>query len=322
MADSFLTPDEVDSLIEGMSNEPLEAGAAPAPTNKVRPYNLSSQERIVRGRMPTMEVVNERFASNLRIGMFNFIRRSPEINIKPVLVQRYSDFLRDRESPTNFNIVAIRPMRGSGLIVCSSSLIFTVIDMLYGGSGKFQTRLDGRDFSATEQRVITRLVALITEEYRKAWKGVYPLELEYQRSEMRSQFANIATPSEVVICSQMQLLFGQSQGTIDFCLPYSTLEPIRDILYSTTQGDAIEGDRRWVSVLTQEIQEAEVTLVAQLAQTQTTVEDLLSLKPGDFIELDREPSIEVTVDGIPIFECDYGIHNAKYAVHIQKNLRL
>lgn len=322
MADAFLTQAEVESLIEGMSNDPLDQVAAPEPVDPVRPYQLSSQERIVRGRMPTLEVVNERFASNLRIGLFNFIRRSPEISIKPVLIQRYSEFLNERETPTNFNIVALRPLRGSGLVVCSSALIFTVIDLLYGGNGKFQVRMDGRDFSATEQRVISRLMAVILDEYKKAWKGIYPLDLEYQRSEMRSQFVNVATPSEMVICSQLQLLFGQVQGTIDFCLPYSTLEPIRDILYSTTQGDSFEEDRRWAGVLTHEIQEAEVTLVAQLAQTQATVEELLSLKSGDFIELERESSIELSVQGIPIFECNYGTHNAKYAVHIQNNLRL
>jgi flagellar motor switch protein FliM len=321
MSESFLSQEEVDALLEGVTGESQKTVEEAAEHGEVRAYNISSQERIVRGRMPTMEIVNERFARNLRVGLFNFIRRSPEISVGPVSVQRYSAFLRELAVPTNFNIVAIRPLRGSGLIVCEPALVFGVIDTLYGGIGKFQTRIEGRDFSATEQRVINRLVDVITTEYKKAWKGIYPLELDYQRSEMQPQFANIATPSEIVISTSFQLEIGDITGAIHFCFPYSTLEPIRDVLYSSTQGDSIEVDRRWVTVLTREIQAAEITLVAELARADATVEQLLSMKKGDFIELDREPTIQATVDGVPIFECHYGTHNAKYAIRIDKALR-
>ena len=321
MSESFLSQEEVDALLEGVTGESQKTVEEAAEYGEVRAYNISSQERIVRGRMPTMEIVNERFTRNLRVGLFNFIRRSPEISVGPVAVQRYSAFLRELAVPTNFNIVAIRPLRGSGLIVCEPALVFGVIDTLYGGIGKFQTRIEGRDFSATEQRVINRLVDVITTEYKKAWKGIYPLELEYQRSEMQPQFANIATPSEIVISTSFQLEIGDISGAIHFCFPYSTLEPIRDVLYSSTQGDSIEVDRRWVTVLTREIQAAEVTLVAELARADATVAQLLAMKKGDFIELDREPKIQATIDGVPIFECHYGTHNAKYAIRIDKALR-
>jgi flagellar motor switch protein FliM len=321
MSESFLSQEEVDALLEGVTGESQKSVEETAENGEVRNYNISSQERIVRGRMPTMEIVNERFARNLRQGLFNFIRRSPEISVGPVSVQRYSAFLRELAVPTNFNIVAIRPLRGSGMIVCEPSLVFGVIDTLFGGIGKFQTRIEGRDFSATEQRVINRLVEVIAEEYKKAWKGIYPLELEYQRSEMQPQFVTIATPSEIVISTSFQLEIGDIAGSIHFCFPYSTLEPIRDVLYSSTQGDSVEVDKRWVNVLTREIQAAEVTLVAQLATAEATVERLLSLKKGDFIELERESRIQATVDGVPIFECNYGTHNAKYAIRIEKALR-
>lgn len=321
MSESFLSQEEVDALLEGVTGESQKLVEEEHERGDVRPYNISSQERIVRGRMPTMEIVNERFARNLRVGLFNFIRRSPEISVGPVTVQRYSAFLRELAVPTNFNIVAIRPLRGSGLIVCEPALVFGVIDTLYGGIGKFQSRIEGRDFSATEQRVINRMIDVITDEYKKAWKGIYPLELEYQRSEMQPQFANIATPSEIVISTSFQLEIGEITGAIHFCMPYASLEPIRDVLYSSTQGDSIEVDRRWVNVLTQEIQAAEVTLVAELARADATVEQLMAMKPGDFIELDRRPRIEITVEGVPVFECQYGTHNAKYAVRIEKSLR-
>ncbi len=321
MSESFLSQEEVDALLEGVTGESQKLAEEVHETGEVRPYNISSQERIVRGRMPTMEIVNERFARNLRVGLFNFIRRSPEISVGPVTVQRYSAFLRELAVPTNFNIVAIRPLRGSGLVVCEPSLVFGVIESLYGGIGKYQTRIEGRDFSATEQRVINRMVDVVTDEYKKAWVGIYPLELEYQRSEMQPQFANIATPSEIVISTSFQLEIGEITGSIHFCMPYATLEPIRDVLYSSTQGDSMEVDRRWVNVLTQEIQAAEVVLVAELAYADTTIEQILAMKRGDFIELERQPRIKATIDGVPIFECQYGTHNAKYALKIEKSLR-
>jgi flagellar motor switch protein FliM len=321
MSESFLSQEEVDALLEGVTGESQKSVEEVHEAGEIRPYSMSSQERIVRVRMPTMEIVNERFARNLRIGLFNFIRRSPEISVSPVQVQRYSAFLRELAVPTNFNIMAIRPLRGSGLIVCEPALVFGVIDTLYGGIGKFQTRIEGRDFSATEQRIINRLADVIAEEYKKAWRGIYPLELDYQRSEMQPQFANIATPSEIVISTSFQLEIAEITGSIHFCMPYATLEPIRDVLYSSTQGDSIEVDRRWVNVLTREIQAAEVTLVAELARADATVEDLLAMKPGDFIELEKPQRIEANVDGVPVFECQYGTHNAKYAIRIDKLLR-
>ena len=290
------------------------------PQGGVRDYNLANQERIVRGRMPTLEVINERFARNIRIGLFNLIRKSPEVAINSIKVQKFSAFLRDIVVPTNFNLVSVRPLRGSGLIVCDPNLVFAVIDSLFGGTGKFHTRIEGRDFSATEQRVILRLVECNTAEYRRAWQGIYPLELEYQRSEMQPQFANIATPSEIVVSTHFTLEIGETSGAVHFCIPYSTLEPIRDVLYSTIQGDAAEPDRRWVNLLKQQIQAAEVDLVAELGTAPANVEQLLAFKPGDFIELDLAPRIQAKIDGVPVFDCHYGTSNGRYAIRIEQLL--
>ena len=320
MSDSFLSQEEVDALLEGVTGESQKLEKEDIPSDGIRTYNLSSQERIVRGRMPTMEIVNERFSRNLRLGLFNFIRRSPEISVGSVQVQKYSAFLRELVVPTNFNIMAVRPLRGSGLIVCDPTLVFAVIDALFGGVGKFHTRIEGRDFSATEQRIIRRLVDVITEEYKRSWQGIYPVELDYQRSEMQPQFANVATPSEIVVCCSFTLEIGDTSGTIHFCIPYATLEPIRDILFSSIQGDSAEPDRRWVKLLTQQIQSAEVELVAELGHAPATVEQLLAFKPGDFIELDLEKIIQAKIDGVPVFEAYYGTSDNKYALRVEKLL--
>jgi len=319
MNQQILSQDEVDALLQGITGESQKLDEEDsAPSGSVRNYDIASQERIVRGRMPTMEVINERFARNIRIGLFNLIRRSPEVSIGGTKVQKFSAFLREIVVPTNFNIVSVKPLRGSGLIVCDPSLVFAVIDSLFGGAGKFHTRIEGRDFSATELRVIRRLVDTIITEYQRAWMGIYPLELEYQRSEMQPQFANIATPSEIVVATSFTLEIGETTGTVNFCIPYSTLEPIRDVLYSTIQGDSSEHDRRWVNLLKHEIQAAEVELIVELATAPATVEQLLSFKPGDFVELDLDPKVEAKVDGVPVLECHYGTSNGHYSIKIDK----
>jgi flagellar motor switch protein FliM len=316
MNQQILSQDEVDALLQGITGESQKLEQEELPEGGVRVYDIASQERIVRGRMPTMEIIGERFARNIRIGLFNFIRKSPEVSINGIKVQKYSAFLREIVVPTNFNIVSVRPLRGSGLIVCDPSIVFAVIDSLFGGVGKFHTRIEGRDFSATEQRVIERLVDCIIAEYRRAWHGIYPLELDYQRSEMQPQFANIATPSEIVVSSSFTLEIGETSGTIHFCIPYSTLEPIRDVLYSSIQGDSTEPDRRWVNLLKEQIKSAEVDLVAELGTAQATVEQLLAFKPGDFVELDLLPMIQAKVDGVPVFDCHYGTSDGHYAIKI------
>ncbi|MEY8877859.1 MAG: flagellar motor switch protein FliM [Leptothrix sp. (in: b-proteobacteria)] len=320
MNQQILSQDEVDALLQGITGESQKLDAEDAPKGGIRDYNLANQERIVRGRMPTLEIINERFSRNIRIGLFNFIRKTPEVSVGGIKVQKYSAFLRETVVPTNFNIVSVRPLRGSGLVVCDPSLVFAVIDALFGGNGKFHTRIEGRDFSPTEQRVIARIVEVITTEYKKAWQGIYPLELEYQRSEMQPQFANVAAPGEIVITSSFTLEIGDTTGTIHFCIPYATFEPIRDVLYSSTQGDSNEPDRRWVKLLTHQIQAAEVQLVAELGHAPATVEQLLALKAGDFIELDINKSIEVKVDGVPVMEAQYGTSNGRYALKVEKML--
>ena len=319
MNQQILSQDEVDALLQGITGESQKLDAEEVKTEGIRDYNIASQERIVRGRMPTMEIVGERFARNIRLGMFNFIRKSPEVSIGGTKVIKYSAFLREIVVPTNFNIVSVKPLRGNGLVVCDPSLVFAVIDSRYGGNGKYHTRIEGRDFSPTELRVIQRLIDCIVTEYKKAWSGIYPIELEYQRSEMQPQFCTIASPSEVVVCTSYTLEIAETSGTVHICIPYSTLEPIRDVLYSSLQGEA-EPDRRWVNLLRSQLQSADLPITAELATARATVEQLLSFKPGDFIELDLLPMIQAKVDGVPVFDCSYGTSNGRNAIKIDRML--
>ncbi|HXY05118.1 MAG TPA: flagellar motor switch protein FliM [Burkholderiaceae bacterium] len=320
MSEQYLSQDEVDALLEGVTGESQKLDKD-QPSEGIRDYDIASQERIVRGRMPTMEVVNERFARNLRGGLFNFMRRTPEISIGPVRVIKYSAFLRDIAVPTNINIISLAPLRGQGLVIFDPNLVFCAIDTLFGGTGKQHFRIEGRDFSPTEQRIIQRMMEVVLAEYGKAWGALYKFQFQHQRSEMHTQFANVASPSEVVVAVTFNLEFGDSSGEMHFCFPYSSLEPIRDILYSSLQADGQEPDRRWVRQLTQQVQNAEIEIAAELAQTELTVGQLIRLQIGDFIALPIRDIIPVTVDGVPVMECRFGAVNGHTAIRAERMLK-
>ena len=321
MAEQFLSQDEVDALLEGVTGESQKLDKDDAPEEGIRNYDISSQERIVRGRMPTMEIINERFARNLRIGLFNFMRRSPEISVGPIRVIKYSAFLRDIVVPTNINIISLAPLRGQGLVIFDPKLVFCAIDTLFGGTGKQHFRIEGRDFSPTEQRIIQRMMEVTLGEYTKAWGALFKFNFQHQRSEMHTQFANVGSPSEIVVATTFNLEIGDSGGEIHLCFPYASLEPIRDILYSSLQADGQEPDRRWVRQLTQQVQAAEVELMAELANTTLTVGQLIKLQVGDFIPLPLRDVIPVKVDGVTIMDCRFGAVNGQTALRAERMVK-
>ena len=315
MAEDFLSQDEVDALLKGATGETDEVQKEEE-KGGVRPYNIATQERIVRGRMPTYEIINERFARLLRIGLFNFMRRTVDIAVGPVKVIKFSEFVRNLVVPTNLNLIQMRPLRGTALLVFDPNLIFLIVDNLFGGDGRYHTRVEGRDFTQTEQRIIRRLLDVVFEEYEKSWKSVYPVNFEYVRSEMNPQFATIATPNEVVVTVTFDIDMGNQGGELHVCIPYSMIEPIRDTLYSALQGDHLEVDKRWIKLMSQQVQIAEVELVANIGHTKVTFEQILSMQTGDIIPLEIPKTITVHVDGIPVMDCHYGIMNGQYALRV------
>jgi flagellar motor switch protein FliM len=315
----YLSQNEVDALLKGVNGE-TGSPAETAPAGGVQPYDIARQERIVRGRMPTLEIINERFVRLLRIGLFNFMRRNPEISAGPVRVIKYGEFVRNLAVPTNLNIVHPKPLRGSALFIMDPSLVFTVVDNLFGSDGRFHTRVEGRDFTPTEQRIISRMLGVVLDEYAKSWSPVHALRFECTRSEMHTQFASIATPSEIVVVTTFSIELGSGGGELHICIPYATLEPIRDLLYSNTQGDQMEPDRRWLRMLSQQVQIAEVELTAHLTQIPLRVRELLGIKVGDVIGFDLPDTVNAEVDGVPIFECRYGTLKGQYALKVERVL--
>lgn len=321
MSDDILSQEEVDALLKGVSGETDAAEEAHAgDATGIQSYNLASQDRIVRGRMPTMEVINERFARNLRIGLFNFTRRTAEISVGPVKLLKYAEFVRNLVVPTNLNLVHVKPLRGTALLIFDPNLVFLIIDNLFGGDGRYHTRVEGRDFTQTEQRIIRNLLGVATDELEKAWAPVHPIKFEYIRSEMNTQFANVATPSEVVVVTTFNIEIGPVGGDFHVCMPYAMIEPIRDQLYEDMHGDRMEVDERWVNFLSSQVQSTEVKLVANLTEAELTVRELLEMKIGDVISLDIPDSITAHVEGVPVLECGYGVHNGQYALKVKRFL--
>jgi flagellar motor switch protein FliM len=321
MSDDILSQEEVDALLKGVSGETDAAEEEHAGDGAgIQSYNLASQDRIVRGRMPTMEVINERFARNLRIGLFNFTRRTAEISVGPVKLLKYAEFVRNLVVPTNLNLMHVKPLRGTALMIFDPNLVFMVIDNLFGGDGRYHTLVEGRDFTQTEQRIIRNLLGVATEELEKAWAPVHPINFEYIRSEMNTQFANIATPSEVVVVTTFNIEIGPVGGDFHVCMPYAMIEPIRDQLYEDMHGDRMEVDERWVNFLSSQVQSTEVKLVANLTEAELTVRELLEMKVGDVISLDIPDSITAHVEGVPVLECGYGVHNGQYALKVKRFL--
>ena len=318
MADDILSQDEVDALLRGVSGDTEEQPADDKSAKGVRPYDIGRQERIVRGRMPTLELINERFARLLRISLYSHLRRSPEIAVGPVRVIKYSDFTRNLPVPTNLNLVHAKPLRGTALFVFDPNLVFQIIDCLFGGSGKIRTRVEGRDFTATELRIIQNVLRLSFADYEKSWQPVHPLKFEYVRSEMNTQFANIATPTEVVVVSTFTIDLGSGGGEFNVCMPYAMLEPLRDLIYGGMQADRSDSDARWVTMLKRQIQDAEVDLVANLGTATVTLRDLMQLEVGDVIGLDMTPSVVADIDGIPVLDCSYGVTEGRYALKVNR----
>ncbi len=319
----FLSQEEVDSLLRGVTGEDEQEQEADggASGNGPRAYNLGKQERIVRGRMPTMEIINERFTRLFRIELFNLVRRAADVSVGQLTVVKFSEFIRNLQVPANINLVQAKPLRGNALFVFDPDLIFLVVDNLFGSDGRFHTRVEGREFTQTEHRIIQKMLEALFAAYEKSWEGVYPLEFQFVRSELNPQFANIATPNEVVVASSFEIEFGGGGGGgVHICMPYSMIEPIRELLYSSMQGDHLAVDRRWMQMLSRQVQSAEIELVVELAQARLTVEQLLNLKPGDVVPVEMADVVCGKVDAVPVMECRYGVFNNQYALKVERLL--
>lgn len=319
MANDILSQDEVDALLRGMTDGDLDfSDEETEGEGPIRAYDLTSQDRIVRGRMPTLEVINERFARLIRVSVFNFLRRAAEISVSQVKLVKYGEFVRNLVVPCNLNLVHMRPLRGTALFIFDPKLIFSVVDNFFGGDGRFHARIEGRDFTPVEQRIIRRLLDMVMKDLQDSWHPILPVEFEFTRWEVNPQFASIATPSEVVVVTTFSLDLEGGGGDFHICMPYSMIEPIRDLLVAGMASDRIEVDQRWITALREEMQEAEVELRVNFTRVTLSLQQLLEMQPGDVIPIEMPEAVVASVDGVPILSGGYGTTNEKYALKVKQ----
>lgn len=327
----LLSQAEIDALLNGVSDGDFEAEDdskfySEADTEEfyekgaVREYDFASQERIVRGRMPTLEMVNERFARFIRISLFNFLRRSAEIFISGIQVQKFSEYIQGLLVPNNLTIVRFNPLRGKALIVIDPRLVFTVVDNFFGGAGQFYNQTEGREFTPTEMRVVRIIIDMIFKDLKEAWKPVMEIDFEYIGSEINPRFANIIGPGEIVVISTIHIELEGGGGDVNIVMPYAMLEPIRELL-DAISSDSGEVDGGWQAALRGEVLRAKVSINSLLVEKNMTIRDVMRLKKGDVIPIDMPDTVILKAEGIPVFEGKVGISDGNYAIQIIDKVR-
>jgi flagellar motor switch protein FliM len=317
-ANDLLSQDEIDALLHGVDSGDVDTDAGPAADGSASSYDFTSQDRIVRGRMPTLEMIHERFARYYRTSLFNMLRRTADISVSGVQMLKFSEFVHTLFVPTSLNLIKVNPLRGKGLFVLEPKLVFAVVDNFFGGSGRFHTKIEGRDFTPTELRVVKMLLDLAFKDMQEAWKPVLNIQFEYMGSEVNPQFANIVSPTEVVVVTTMQIEIEGGGGDFHVCMPYSMVEPIRDLLDAGVQSDRGDKDERWEKALREEIMGANLELSSVLAETQISMKELAQLKRGDIIPLEVPDTVEVCAADIPVFRGRVGMSDGNYAIKIQE----
>jgi flagellar motor switch protein FliM len=320
MGSDLLSQDEIDALLHGVGGDDIDTddgiddGTASA-------YDFNSQDRIVRGRLPTLEMINERFARYFRISLFNMLRRTAEIAVGGVQMMKFGEYVHSLFVPTSLNLVKVNPLRGTGLFVIDPKLVFIVVDNFFGGSGR-HAKIEGRDFTPTETRVIMMLLKQSFKDLQEAWLPVMPVEFEYINSEVNPQFANIVSPTEVVVVTTFHIELDGGGGELHVAFPYSMIEPIREELDAGVQSDRSDIDERWADSLQEEMKEAKVTLVTTMMDKKVNLQEVLDFKEGDIIPIDTPDQVMLTVKGLPLYKGKFGVSRGNKAVKITNKIKL
>ena len=312
----LLSQDEIDALLHGVDSGTVDTVEPEPPPGEARPYDFASQDRIVRGRLPTLEMINERFVRTWRIGLFNLLRRSAELSVRGIETIKFSEYLHSLYVPTNLNLIKFKPLRGVGLIVFEPKLVFTMVDNFFGGDGRYPAKIEGREFTATEMRVIQLLLKQTFADLIDAWAPVMPVDFEYITSEVNPHFANIVSPREYVVVSRFHVELDGGGGDLHVTLPYSMLEPIRELLDAGIQSDRVHDDDSFRVTLHEQLRGAEVTVSSVLAHKQISLRQLTGLKVGDILPIDLPKVVPVCVEQVPVFTGEFGISNGLNAVKI------
>ncbi|MCC5880447.1 MAG: flagellar motor switch protein FliM [Idiomarina sp.] len=316
----LLSQDEIDALLHGVDDVEEENVEASGDGTDAMDYDFSSQDRIVRGRMPTLEIVNERFARHMRISLFNMMRRSAEVSINGVQMIKFGEYVHTLFVPTSLNMVRFRPLKGTALITMEARLVFILVDNFFGGDGRYHAKIEGREFTPTERRIIQMLLKLIFEDYKEAWAPVMDVGFEYLDSEVNPAMANIVSPTEVIVISSFHIELDGGGGDFHIALPYSMLEPIRELLDAGVQSDKEDTDLRWGKALRDEIMDVPVELKAKLLDTELSLREVMDLESGDIIPIEMPEDLTVYIEDLPTFRAKMGRSRDNVALKISAKI--
>ena len=310
----LLSQDEIDALLHGVDDGDVDTDDD-ADADGVSSYDLTSQDRIVRGRMPTLEMINERFARYTRVSMFNLLRRAADVSVSGIQIQKFGEYVHTLYVPTSLNMVKFRPLRGTALIILDAKLVFKLVDNFFGGDGR-HAKIEGREFTPTELRVVQMVVEQAFIDLAEAWKAVIPIDFEFINAEVNPSMANIVSPSEVVVVSTFHIELDGGGGELHITIPYSMIEPIREMLDAGLQSDSDDGDDRWEHALRNDIMDATVNLECEVVQREVMLRDIMNLSAGDIIPIEMPESNVVLANEVPMFRVEFGQANEHLALKI------
>jgi flagellar motor switch protein FliM len=318
----LLSQDEIDALLHGVDDvEEDESSEDSAKLGETSDYDFSSQDRLVRGRMPTLEMINERFARHMRISLFNMMRRTAEVSINGIQMIKFGEYVHTLFVPTSLNMVRFRPLKGTALITMEARLVFILVDNFFGGDGRYHAKIEGREFTPTERRIVQMLLKIIFEDYKVAWSPVMDVSFEYLDSEVNPSMANIVSPTEVVVISSFHIELDGGGGDFHVVLPYAMLEPIRELLDAGLQTDKEDTDMRWSKALRDEIMDVSVEISTKFIEVTLPLQKIMDLKTGDIIPIDMPEHITVLVEKLPSFRAQLGQSRNNLALKIESKIK-
>ena len=319
----LLSQDEIDALLNGgddtdsedSSEEDVDLGEG------VQLYDLANQDRIVRGRMPTLDMINERFARHSRNSFFNLLRKAVDVNVAGVQVMKYSDYLSTLYVPTSMNTMTLAPLKGSALLIFDAKMVYRFVDQFFGGDGR-HAKIEGREFTNTEMRLVGKIIEQAFRDLEEAWRSAYPVKFELIGSEMNPAMANIVSANDVVVVSTFEVDMEGGTGEMHITLPYSMLEPIKELMHSGSMDSQRRKDNSWLPLISKDLQMASVSLNLKVLEHRMTLRDVVALKKGDVIPVELAEYTSLEVNGIPLYNCQLGQAHGNLAVQIKDRASL
>jgi flagellar motor switch protein FliM len=314
MPDQILSQEEIDALLSAMDKGDVDL-EPPKGEPEATPYNLTSQNIMLRDQFSALEEVYDKFAALLNGSLSAMLQRSIEVEFVSTEMVKYQECISAFSSPTSFIIFTMEPLIGSALLAIEPGLVYSLIDCMFGGKGKPLGRV--REFTHLEQRMIGKLAGEVLGQLQKAWQIVQSVTINVKKTETKPEYVHLVSPHDMMVVIVFAVKGKEFSGNLHFCLSYLMLETIKEKLSSKYQREK-DIENTWNDPLQQLLQETPVTLIAELGRTQQTIGTILNLQTGDVILLPTGPEdhIVVSVDHVAKYLAYPGVIKGNRAVEI------